>query len=539
MLSIVFIFILLFGIVQNALPIYMGYKSTPANQVWLGTIHHPNDYFYYVSQFAQGKESWGPAKNLYTHDFGDATLVGWVNVWMGKFGSILGYEAIQSYHAWVIILTAVFLFAVFLLLQKSVSERQHRLPAAVVSLFLFLVNAPFSRRVAGENGLQQWEPVDYWFNFGNPGQRLGGVPHHLLMHSVLAVIFFLILLYFRSHQSKKQQFITTVLFSFCGVLLGSVQPVHWIMACCVAGLTGVHQLFVIIKQKKAFFSSMHRLFWPAFVIFISGLVPAWQLKQLFTVLPYSQLTQWEFANSVFVPLSTFILATGPVLLLAIFSVFILRLQLFRLPAFVLLSYVCLSLALFFSPLPGLVKLQNVRFLSSLTMVGLSFMGGYALVVLLQRLGRLQWLGIACVLFIVLAVTAPAHWKQFALMQKTGQGNAYIYVDTSVIEAMNQARLISQPDDTFAVMWPYHISFPAVTGRTIYYGHPLLTVNAEQKGGENYHFFSNIKSPAEQLSFLKREGIDFVVAEGWAMDALSIPELRRVYQNQALVIAAVE
>lgn len=534
-LCLVVLGIITLGTVNNVFPIYLGYKATPPGQVYLGTIHHPDDYFYYLSQFTQGRESWFFSRDLYASDFPHKTIVGWVNVVMGRIGYTLGLNGIQSYHISVVVLTTGFIFSIYLLFRQSIRKQKYKSIVSVLALFLFVISNSFSFPQR-QNGQLVWNQIDYWFNFGTPGQRLGGVPHHLLMHTIMALLLLFLILYARKRIRGGKLVLFTALTGMLSFTLASIQPLHWITIGLISAVLCIHQVWS--HRKGISFNTLLYSIWPSFVIGAFGVLPALTLKQLFSAPPYSQLPAWEFVNSVMATPTIFLLGLGPVAFIAIASLLLLRKRVFEREFFVLFSYTVISMSLFFSPISSLVKLQNVRFLSSLTVAGISLVAAYGLVVMADRLGR-KGVVLSIVLVVVTSLlTVPSHYARLIAAQKTGVGNAYIYVDRLVIEAMEEARKISSPSDIFAVMWPYHISFPAISGRTIYYGHPLLTINSEEKGKLNYHFFSNIVSVPEQEEFLRSSNIAYVIAEPWAMQLIKVSNITPVYKNNALWIAKV-
>lgn len=530
--------IILAGTLNNIFPIYLGYQATPPEQTYLGTIHHPNDYFYYLSQFAQGEDSWGLSKDLYTHEYPNATIVGWVNVLMGKIGALLGFETVQTYHFWVVVLTTGLLICIYLLFRQSIPEKHKRNTVALVSIYLFVVSNTFSYPVR-ENGQLIWKQIDYWFNFGTPGQRLGGVPHHLLMHILMSLLFILLIQYYKKRFNRLRLVGITLCIGIMSSMLASIQPLHWVSIGIVSVVVALHQSVKSWKELNRVVHDIPRLFWPVFLIGSCGVLPALTLQRLFSAPPFSQLPQWEFVNSVMATPKIFVLGLGPVVFIAFAGIFLLRKKLLRLELFVLSSYVLISICLFFSPISTQLKLQNVRFLSTLTVAGLAVIAGYGLVVLTSHFGRLRFIILSVLLVGITLFTIPAHYARIVVAQKTGVGNAYIYVDNLVVEAMKEAKRISHPDDLFAVMWPYHISFPAMTGRRIYFGHPLLTINSVEKGTRNYHFFSNIVSVPEQEAFLTEHRIRFVVAEPWAMELIKAKNMHPVYKNTSLWIYEVD
>src|SRR3990167_4479799 len=90
--------IILLALILNSLTYIAGVLATPANAVYLGTVHWPGDYFYYLSQFAQGRYSWFFSYDLYSRDFPVKTLGGWVNVFLGRLFFLAGIDHLRAYQ---------------------------------------------------------------------------------------------------------------------------------------------------------------------------------------------------------------------------------------------------------------------------------------------------------------------------------------------------------------------------------------------------------------------------------------------------------
>src|SRR3989339_1485513 len=72
---------------------------TPEGMFYLGTVHWPSDYFYYLSQFVQGKEHLLFSTMLFTPEKLRPVLVGWQNGLTGRLLMLTGLDVISAYQA--------------------------------------------------------------------------------------------------------------------------------------------------------------------------------------------------------------------------------------------------------------------------------------------------------------------------------------------------------------------------------------------------------------------------------------------------------
>jgi len=82
--GIIVTILILTAILGIELQYIVGKLATPPNMVYLGTVHWPSDYFYYLSQFAQGTYNFLSSTMLFTPEKLKPVLVGWQNVLTGR-----------------------------------------------------------------------------------------------------------------------------------------------------------------------------------------------------------------------------------------------------------------------------------------------------------------------------------------------------------------------------------------------------------------------------------------------------------------------
>jgi hypothetical protein len=166
----------------------------------------------------------------------------------------------------------------------------------------------------------------------------------------------------------------------------------------------------------------------------------------------------------------------------------------------------------------------------------SLFASYGIVTLCFRLQKpFRFVVLFLIIGLYVLSVAPALSIQIPGRLETNPGNAYFYIPAHIYKDMIKARDISTIDDQFIVMWPYHLSFPGVTGRRGFWGHPLLTIDSTKKDELVYHFFSNIMTPKEQEQFLVDYHITYIVAEPWEYETLHVRNIEPVYKGDGLWI----
>ena len=467
----------------NQIPLLVGIIRAPPGVVFLGTVHHPNDYFYYLFQFASGKSHWLMSFDPVTTEYRGLQFIGWPNVLMGKLTSFMGIELIPSYHLWVFILSLLFLFLSYSLIRRIFANTQSR----ILCLFLFIFANSFPQR-------------DVWFNLGNPLTRLGAVPHHLLLNAAIVVIF---LSFPRS---------------LFGLMVGSIflvstNPVQWML---ILGILGMYTIPVLSERLM-----------PLLAYFLSGVPSAIYLRNMFLSLPYSQLSAWEASTNQFrLHFSTFLWAFGLVGILALLSLPILLKKKPRGALFLLTLYGIGSFALSYSPVPGMFHIGFTRFVSTTSVLFLPV----AAVTLLQWLGRGKHRSTFVYLLtipIVIVLFIPAFMAQ--VKEKTlyiKPENGYIYLPQTTVDGLAKAKQFSTEEDAFLVIWPFNISFAGLTGRREFNGHPLLTVNSQSKDRLAQQFFDGSMSPTDMEKLLSAAKITYVIAYPWTFQGKAYPFLEK-------------
>ncbi|MCL4339418.1 hypothetical protein M1271_07075 [Patescibacteria group bacterium] len=555
-------FIIVLFLFLNGLPLIVGMINTPKGSQFLGTVHWPPDYFYYLSQFFQGKGNWFASYDLFTGDFISKTFVGWVNVFLGHVFSLLGIGSVAAYQISIVIFAVILLIASYLLIREifpgSASKR--------VAAFLFFVTSNAFPKIVESGGKLTFSYFDYWYNTGLPFNRLGGVPHHFIARAgitlaiLLAVWWWKRLGKYRFDKKSISKYIIAFLLS--GFILASVEPVQWGITVGVLGIVAF-LIFVMpnlfLHPDKTMKETLKEIpkrvqddtsvsltdtlasvwggksfFLPSVLLLIGGLPMAVYLKRTFSTLPFIQLALWENSQQLHISFMTYILANGSVVAVAILGVvfFVRKMDLARLTAFV---FTFVTIFLFFSPIPALVSVVNVRFLPATTTLFLSCMATAGIFTVASRFSEAKNIVFLLLTLSIIIIMLPTYYIQLQDRVKVDPAFGLIYLPQKVLVSYQKAQVISTPSDTFMAVYPFNLSLPAIAGRRVFEGHELLTINDGKKMGEANDFFAGKITSEKMDSFLHKNNIHYLFIYSTEKEFASMPFLKKVYDNEMVAI----
>ncbi|MBI3559983.1 hypothetical protein HY087_02560, partial [Candidatus Gottesmanbacteria bacterium] len=468
---------------------------------------------YYLSQFAQGRWEWLRGQDLYTSEFTMSTFVGWTNVLLGRIGFLIGLPHWASYHLAVVAFTALFLVLSFKLIQTILPDQPL---AQTMSMTLFVLSSPLPAAIDPRNVLAI-RPFDYWYNLGNPWNRFGGVPHQLLGNIAIAIIFFTAL--GRPTSTGKKKLIAWGILIVSGLVLGSIQPIQWGMVAVALGMTTL-----VIRPVRA------ANFLGVVLVGLGGALPVWYLSKLFSAPPYGLLRVWEATQQVRPGFIDFVMAGGPVVIVALGGLIGVAKHLT--PAkLLILVYTLATTALFFSPVPTRLALGNVRFLSSVTFLGYAAIAGSFIPLVPAKLMRIV-LGAVVGLLLISFTTWPALLGERV---SYNTNNAYFYLHQGVTAFLQDVQQKTTPQDTILAVWPFNVSIPGLIGRRVFNGHPLLTIDATNKDKTAASLFDGKLSDQEIATFIKTYRITHILAYRFTPNLATLPYLTTVINGDYLVL----
>ena len=158
----------------NELQFILNLLRTPEGKIYLGSVHSAPDYFYYLSQMAQGRFNLIFSTLNYTAEKMPYFLVGWERVLMGFIFLHLGINVIRAYQLSLIIFSAI----LFYLIYRYLSEIYRGSPGKrLLSLFFYLSSTSLPI-ITVSRGVIKSGYFNYWYNPGNIAVRLGATWHH-------------------------------------------------------------------------------------------------------------------------------------------------------------------------------------------------------------------------------------------------------------------------------------------------------------------------------------------------------------------------
>src|SRR6185369_8307954 len=86
----------------NVSSYFIGLFHTPQYTVFLGTVHYPLDYLYYLSFIVQGKLHWLMASNLNSSETTKLEFVNWIYVLGGHIGNLFRLDVPMIYQCLVV-----------------------------------------------------------------------------------------------------------------------------------------------------------------------------------------------------------------------------------------------------------------------------------------------------------------------------------------------------------------------------------------------------------------------------------------------------
>lgn len=487
-----------------------GFIHTPPDSVYLGTVHYPPDYFSYLSFIAQGKDHFLSSTILYTSEKTPLVLVKWQFVLLGKILSIFPFNTGQMYQIAVVILSICLFVSGYLLICLLLEKYGERILA-----FLFFVSSTSWPIISLFDGKLIYGYHNYWFNTGNFFARFGPTPNHQLGTILLICGFILIL---RWHQKIKAIVKINVLryflaFTFIGVGLASVSPMHWILL-----LGSVVALFIILalqvqfKEKKLTnYFSQH--FPPIFFLFLGGLPVVFYIMTVFKIFPYSITNKWEISHQDAINFSAFLYGSGIVILFAAVGyISYFRNRIFNPERILTLTFTTISIVFFFTDLPRLLGTANIRFWPEGIYVFIAVLGAKGVLNIANWKVKYKNIAIFTLLIFYMSTTLPSLYAGIKERSMIDNRNMYYYLPKNVYSAYEYSSDKIKRPSVFLLPIPYDYSFPAFTGQKSYTGDPLshMNIDSNMKYTLAKKFFNGVMEEKDAREALIKANISYIL-----------------------------
>lgn len=530
----------------------LGKMREPAGTMYLGTVHYPPDYFYYLSQMIQGKAHWLYSTMLFTSEKLPMVLVGWQHVLFGRVFSLLGIGVIDTYELAVISSLLLFLILAYFLVRIIFPDDKYK---RILAYFFFVSANSLFKIINTPKG---WDLSFfwYWYNHGFQQVRFGPTPHHLLANSFYTLILILAYYWFsgRRHRIKIALGLVT-----SSVILSSINPVYWGLATLILGVTPA-VLMVVFKLKeikgglkgfkgglKQYFASLRleSLLAPFVLLLISGFPVALYVKSIYVMPPYSYSNLWEAQQQVWVNPYWLVVGSGLVIPLAVIGVigFLRAKNILRVMG-VILILICS--VFYMSPIPQKLGVTNIRFWSSnlyifwgaLAAEGVIGITNYELRIKNKR--RISFLVFSLIMIVYLVSIIPTYYVGYRdALAPTKLNDSFYYLPKDAYSAYLEAAKLGDEKSIYLVQWPFDETFPALTGRKSFYGYYMLTINSSEKEQKAFSFLDGKMTDDEAKAFLNLYKINFIITYPWKPKINDYTFINRVGGNGFLGVYRVE
>jgi len=532
-------FLLLLSLVVvliTALPYLFGYLITPANTSYTG-IHAltPGDFNVYYSYIEQAKQGNFVFQDLYTSEKQDFPLIKPFWSAVGIFARIFNLPSWLAVQLSRLLLIPIFIFGAYLFISYLFSEKQKRKIALLFLVFASGFGAISSMILEpGKyivNGYYHW-PMDLWVPEAISFLSLYHLPHILASSILFILVFLLVLLAFENNLYRYS----------LGAGIASLfwlwfHPFHFFTVFSVL----VIYIFVLsIKRKKIQFSHLKH-----FLLVLLLALPA--VIYHFLILRIDPIAGARAVQNVLLTPAPWLLliSYGALGILALIGFFLFWKEKKEKYLFIAIWFM-VQLFLLYAPIIFQRRLsQNFHFpVVILAVAALFFLYQFFSKKLssgwrnqLLKNNILLWF-----LFVILFAFSNIFIVLSDILLYTNQSYPYFYLSDEYRQALSWLKNNAQKDEIVFSEWINGNFIPGNTGRKVYVGHGVETVNYKNKQDDVKWFFAEDKEDSRKKEFLKEKDITYLFYSKQEKELGNFnPEnknyLQEVFKNQTVTIYA--
>lgn len=508
-ISLSFIFIILISLYFTLFlisPVLLTVINQPKDTInWYVGLHYP-DYYEYLSFIKIGQKGSIILQNLFTND--DASFffsTWWPYSLIGYLGKILGISDLPTiYWLTTFILGLVFFALIYLAIVRILKNESFLLKLLA---FLFVLFSSSFFKIAINNGTQ-FAPYEFWYSIGSPFSRFSlGAPHHQV-----GCIFFLSAILFLSQIEPGKKINQSIfIFSIFSVLLLFSSPPQLFLLWLVYLLSLSIWLIINAIKNNKFKVNQLKVFIPAIISIIIFSPIVYFINKSTAALPIIiSGKQWDLQNFFYPSLLLFILTTGPLFILAVLGIpnFFYKLSFQRLMFFLICF---LSFFLVLAPISKnfleLLGFHNLRLLTPCDYIFLST----STILLLKNILKKK-LYILVVSILILIIFIPSIFSVWRGSLKTPYNAAYLQFMPE--ELYSAIKFLENKKDNGVILTSpassVGVAIPAITGKIVYFGRTIFTLNYDEKSKIATNFYQMAQSPKQAITFLTNEKIKYIV-----------------------------
>jgi hypothetical protein len=315
----------LFSFVPTLYELLSSYRVKPVRYFEL--VHNfPTDYNLYLSKIRQGKEGAWLAKEKYTSEPHDGSLLQILYVFIGRISDMV---KIQTPYIWIAYHVMRFFFAILLLfvLWKICMWVFPSYAWQLVS-FLVVVTASTWPKFESVGGWPRFGGYMPWYTMVDSLQRTTFMPHVLMGQAILAFVLWV----FAGGFISKKKAGNWIFLGVLGIVVGIVFPPAIFFTYLVLGAWSCIEIFSITVDmirrknvhKKEIIQKIRWWFvekWFGRIVFIALTFPTMvYYALLFTYYPWKRLVEFDVINPTKFSTTEYFLSLGPTLLFGLFGI---------------------------------------------------------------------------------------------------------------------------------------------------------------------------------------------------------------------------
>lgn len=521
--------------VITALPYIFGYLRTPTGTTYTG-IHAltPGDFNVYYSYLEQAKQGHYLFQDLYTSEKQPYPYIQPFWLGIGLFAKVFNLPNWLAVQFSRLLLIPIFVFIAYLFISYLFSEKQIRKLAIFFLLFTSgsgAILSPFlesGKYIAG--GYYHW-PMDLWVPEATTFLSLYHLPHILASSILFLLVFLFVLLAFENN-------------SYHYSILGGIVLLFWLFFHPFHFFTVFIVLVVylfalsIIRKKIQFNKIKH------FLIVLSLALPAviyYTVMQKIDPLTTGRAIQ----NVLTTPVPWMLLISyGVTGMLAIAGFYLIIKKAKSEKLFFVSIWFVVQLSLLYSPLMFQRRLsQNFHFpIIILSVVALCTV--YQFFSKRMYAGRFKLILENKILFAFSFLIVLAFSNLYAVANDlslySNNSYPYFYLEDNHLEAITWLKSNLSPNKIVLSEWDNGNFIPGISGRKVYAGHGVETIDYLKKQDEIEWFFSNDGESEKKQEFLREREIDYIFysenekALG-SFDPNTKKYLQEVFKNNSVTI----
>jgi len=518
-------------IVLTTLPFLYGFFNAPENTYYLG-VHSlsPGDYsvyFSYIHQFNQGNTFF---RDLFTHESTSYNIVNTFWIFVGIIGKIFHTTPFWAFQAARVLSIPILLISLYLLISYFFQDKIKRKLAFLFLCFSTGVGAYFIGMFTHYQAFDPFYyhmPMDLWVAESNIFLSMLHSGHMVLSWALTVLIFLLSLI-----AIEKQRYTMSIFSGFLTLVLLSFHPFQ---APIVFGVLFVYIVILSLKYKKILSYGVKH-----FLILIFFSMPI--LLYYYLMLNFDLITiQRNVQNSNFTTAGyLLILSYGFLFIFALIGIylFIKNKDYKDDKKMFIIIWLVVQTALIFSPLHYQRRLiEGLQIpIVFLSLSGILYF--YSILKNKIRNRQIQYVLNNKIILLYIFLVLFCASNIFVLSRDIA-----LYSDSTVYISSNKAESMlwmKENIDLHSVILASESFIPAISGRAVYIGHRIETINYYDKERELRLFFAINNNDDEKIVFLRHNKIShiFYGSNEKSMGKFS-PEqkeyLQKIYENEEVQI----